>query len=176
MQTGRICLEDLDNEVNANKCIVTAELESAKACRRIETERVASNFVDNYIAFFTPEYIKERIISARTRGSSYATLADVKYADIVAHGSDFLSKTFYDRIGEHKESLKSHIESLVDTSTMIVVYNDDANMDKFVVYLCWGHFMRQPRFCLSRPCSTFLISMLISFMIFVVCILYLYFK
>lgn len=172
MHTGRICLEDLDNEVNANKCIVTAELESAKAHRRVEIERVALNFVGRYIALLTPEYIKEKIISARTRGSSYVTLVDVKCGDAMQHGDMFLSEAFYNCIGKHEKSLKTHIESLVDTSTMIVVYNDEANLDKFVIYLCWGHFMRRPRFCLSSPCSTFLISILISFMICVVCGLY----
>lgn len=77
------------------------------------------------------------------------------------HGNTVLSTAFYDRIGEHKESLKSHIESLVDTSEMVVVYNDDADQDKFIIHLCWGHFMYRPRFCLSRPCSTFIISVFV---------------
>lgn len=141
MDNKPICLQDLSDEVEANRCLLTGK-----------TENTLSDLVNEYMNLLTPEYIKKAIVEARTDDPTACsvTLIRKQHDPLVDR-----SRLFYECSGQHTESLESRIESLIDMTTMQVALNHDADEGWLLVTLYWGGYMFLPVSLLRRPFKSF---------------------
>lgn len=159
----RICLEDINERVSALKCVAFAEKETKNNLAKQEVERKMVETVDYMMTMFTEAYIREKIIAAKLKGNSSASLILFKCVP----GVDDHTVMFYKQFDEHPESVKERIESFIDTTSMCVVVDKDC-ATHFQIHLYWGHFMYRPLVCLSQPCGVILLTLCVSSLAFLV--------
>ena len=160
--SNRIYLEDLDAEVRLLKRTTIARLESAMTIREQKYEVILSDIAKECMGVFTQDYIRKKIIDARVRGKSTVHLISKQYAVLEAYLDYDHSRVFYQCIGDAKESLESRIKSLIDTTSIVVTFDHDANHDRLIIDLSWGHYLYRPMFCLRYPVSCILVSFFLA--------------
>lgn len=122
---ARIKLEDLDSAVRdrqqSEKAIGTTK-EGEDRKKRDDARR---DVTARWLNHLTPDYIKERIVYGRSRGERGVTLIKSKT----------VCNVDYDRV--FKDSVRGHIDSMIDTTQMRVTYSEESK--NVVVTLHWDY-------------------------------------